>query len=347
MNPFFGKLKMSERIAVKIPEAVIEGVRTATNIILLTHVHPDGDALGSSLGLADILGGLDKNVCVYLEEPVSHLYSFLPGTERITTDIGKVLDFATAAGSDLITIALDSGDDRRLGHHMDELLRLTPFLVIDHHKSHKEYGEYRWVEPGMSSTGEMIYELALVLGAEISYSAAVNLYVAICTDTGSFRYESTQPRTHQIVADLIARGVRPEQAAKCLYDNVSLPRMRLLQMVLGTLKVYDDGQLAFVHVTREMIRKSRATVHDIEGFVDYPRSLGTVKVATFIKESDDDLISVSLRAKGEVDVAEVANTFEGGGHRNAAGFRMRGKTMEEVQVLVLQELRGRLNNGMA
>lgn len=335
---------MSEKTAAKIPEAVVKGIRSAEYIILLTHVHPDGDALGSSLGLADILDGLGKKVCVFLEEPVSHLYTFLPGVDRVVTRFEQVRDFAAAAGGKLITVALDSGDDRRLGRYMEDLLKLSPFLVIDHHKSHKEFGEHRWVDPSMSSTGEMIYELAQVLNAKVSYAAAVNLYVAICTDTGSFRYESTRSRTHCIAAKLIAKGVRPHEAARCLYDNVSLPRMKLLQMVLGTLKVYEDGQLAFVHVTREMIEKSGASAQDIEGFVDYPRSLGAVKVAAFIKESGDGKIAVSLRAKGECDVAEVASIFNGGGHRNAAGFHIQNKTMDDVHSLVLQKLCDRLRS---
>lgn len=327
---------------MKIPDDVLTGIGAASSVVLMTHVHPDGDALGSTLGLADILESMGKKVLVYLDEPISQLYAFLPGGERVVTDIRAVGEFAGKAAKPLIAVALDSGDDRRLGANLEELLKISPFLVIDHHKSHKDYGEYRWVAPGLSSTGEMIYELALQLGASISLPAAINLYVAICTDTGSFRYESTTPRTHQIVAELIERGVRPEQAAHCLYDNLSLGRMLLLQQVLSTLMVYDEGQLAFVHVTREMIEKSGASPYDIEGFVDYPRSLGSVKVATFIKESDNGTISVSLRAKGELDVAEVANYFNGGGHRNAAGFRFTDRTMDEVHQLVLAELRNRL-----
>lgn len=334
---------MSDKSVVKIPEDILSTIQGAGSVILLTHVHPDGDALGSSLGFAEILEAMGKRVLVFFEEPISRLYHFLPGRRRASYDIDEVKDFIAADTEGVVAVALDSGDDRRLGRHLDEFLVISPFLVIDHHKSHREYGELRWVEPDMSSTGEMIYELAMALGAPISLDAAINLYVAICTDTGSFRYEATSPRTHRIIAELIERGVRPEKAAQCLYDNLSLARMRLLQMVLGTLKVYEDGQLAFVHVTREMIRESGASVHDIEGFVDYPRSLGTVKVATFIKEAEDGLISVSLRAKGELDVAEVANALHGGGHRNAAGFRVRGKTMDDIHAMVLKELRLRLS----
>lgn len=338
---------MSEKTAVKIPENVVETIRSSERVVLLTHVHPDGDALGSTLGFADILDGMGKEVLVFLEEPVSHLYGFLPGKDRVVTDIAEVIEFANRSGGKLIAVALDSGDDRRLGRYMEELLNISPFLVIDHHKSHKDYGEYRWVAPGLSSTGEMIFELAQELAADISYDAAVNLYVAICTDTGSFRYEATSSRTHHIVADLIELGVRPEKAARCLYDNVSLARMRLLQLVLGTLKVYDEGRLAIVHVTKDMIEQSGASLHDIEGFVDFPRSLGSVKVAAFIKEADNNLISVSLRAKGELDVAEVANTLQGGGHRDAAGFRVKGSSMDEVHSLVLGELRNRLKDNIS
>lgn len=333
---------MSEKSATKIPEKIIEQIRNSESITLLTHIHPDGDALGSTLAFADILEGIGKRVMVFLEEPVSELFAFLPQTRRAVTDIDEVITWAEAAGDDHVTIALDSGDDRRLGVHMTELLKLKPFLVIDHHKSHKEYGEFRWVEPDASSTGEMIYRFASELGAEISYEAAVNLYVAICTDTGSFRYESTKPSTFRIAADLVEAGVKPHEISQKLYDNVSLPRIKLLQQVLSTLNVYDEGQLAFVHVTQEMLEASGASHHDVEGFVNYPRSLGTAKVAVFIKEGTEDRVSVSLRAKGECDVAEVAAFFGGGGHRNAAGFRFQDKSVDEVHALVLQKLRLRL-----
>ncbi|WP_136797863.1 MULTISPECIES: DHH family phosphoesterase [Desulfosediminicola] len=335
---------MSEKTAAKIPEKITEAIRQAESITLLTHIHPDGDALGSILSFADILEAMGKRVMVFLEEPVSELFSFLPGTERANNDIDTVITEARAAGDGHITVALDSGDDRRLGVHMEDLLKLRPFLVIDHHKSHKDYGEFRWVEPGASSTGEMIYELALALDAEISYEAAVNLYVAICTDTGSFRYESTKPRTFRVVAELLERGVKPHEISQNLYDNVSLPRIKLLQQVLSTLAVYDGGQLAFVHVTQEMLEKSGATSHDVEGFINYPRSLGTAKVAVFVKEGTEGTVSVSLRAKGECDVADVAADFGGGGHRNAAGFRFQDKTVDEVHSLVLQKLRLRLKD---
>lgn len=322
----------------KIPESIVSGIKNAKNIVLVTHVHPDGDALGATLGLRDVLETMGKRVLVFLEEPVSSLFTFLPGSARVHTSLVELRQFVEESQADLITVALDSGDDNRLGKHKDELLCLSPFMVIDHHKSHKDYGEYRWVEAGLSSTGEMVYELIRALGAELSHDAAVNIYVAICTDTGSFRYESTKPRTLQIASDLVAIGVQPEAIATQLYDNFSLQRLKLMELVLGTLQTYVDDQLAFIHVTSEMLACSGAELHEVEGFIDYPRSLKSVKVAAFLKEGRNGQVSVSLRAKGECDVAEIAKIFDGGGHRNAAGFRFQDLTVEAVRAKVLQAL---------
>lgn len=319
----------------RIPEAITRIIHETDYFVLLTHVHPDGDALGSLLGLADILDCMGKKVFCFLEEPVTQLYTFLPDFERIQTDRKALQDFVRQDGGKAIAIALDCGDDNRLGKFKEELLAITPFLVIDHHKSHKEYGEYRWVEPARSSTGEMVYELAMTLGVEISPKCAYDLYVAICTDTGSFRYDSTHARTLQIAGELVGRGVKPADIASQIYDNFSISRLKLLELVLATMQLYASNQIACIHVSQEMLRQSGAELQDVEGFIEYPRSLSTAKVAVFIKEGLNGQISVSLRAKGGCDVAEIAKVFHGGGHRNAAGFRFTGKSLDEVRADVI------------
>ncbi|MGB5233525.1 MAG: bifunctional oligoribonuclease/PAP phosphatase NrnA [Desulfoprunum sp.] len=321
-----------------IPETITKCISDNQRFVLLTHIHPDGDALGSMFGLADILEGMGKEVFCFVEEPVSQLYAFLPGAGRASCDLDALHEFVRQAHDKAMMIALDSGDDNRLGKYKDELLAITPLVVIDHHKSHKEYGECRWVEPTRSSTGEMVYELAMALGVEISYSCAFHLYVAICTDTGSFRFDSTHPRTFQIAARLLEAGVNPAEISCKIYDNYSVARLSLLQLVLATLTLYAADQVACIHVTPDMFAASGAAVQDIEGFIDYPRSLQTVKVAVFIKEIQPGQIAVSLRAKGGCDVAEIAKVFNGGGHRNAAGFRFSGKDLAEVRSQVLRVL---------
>lgn len=327
-------MKMKE-----IPEDIVRIIGDSRSFVVLTHIHPDGDAMGSQLAFADILESLGKKVFRFLEEPVSSLYQFMPGWEKIHTEIADLRSFLKGANGPIAAFSLDCGDCDRLGEHQEELLDVRPFVAIDHHKAHRHYGDFRWIDPHCSSTGEMIYELARELGTRISGECAFNLYVAISTDTGSFRYESTTPRTHRIIADLIECGVRPEVVSGHIHDNFTIQRLKLMELVLATLKLYDSGQFAFIRVTNDMFDRSGASFQDVEGFIDYPRSLRSVKVAAFIKENKNCQVSVSLRSKGELDVAEIAQTFGGGGHRNAAGFRFSGKDVDQIQNEVLEVLR--------
>ncbi len=327
----------------KIPKDLSRTINDFSTFIVLTHIHPDGDALGSLLGFTDILQSMNKQVFCYVQEPISSIYEFLPDWEKIHTDVEELRAFIRDTKEPIAAISLDCGDCERLGDNQEELLQIHPFVAIDHHKAHKKYGDYRWIDPNCSSTGEMVYELAQSLGASISKSCAYNLYVAISTDTGSFRYESTTARTHRIVAELVEHGVRPEIVAGHLHDNFTLQRLKLMELVLSTLKLYEAGKLAFIRVTNDMFDKSGASFQDVEGFIDYPRSLQSVKVAAFLKEREKNQISVSLRSKGDCDVAEIAQTFGGGGHRNAAGFRFSGKDVEEVHQEVLEALRRAVN----
>jgi len=321
-----------------IPDRIRQTIGQVNHVILVTHMNPDGDALGSLFGFAEMLRSLDKKVLCYLEEPVSHIWDFLPGCNQAVIDINEVKQFAGSAGGDVAIISLDCGSAERLGRHKDQLLAIEPFLVIDHHRGHERYGTDLWLEPDRSSTGEMIYLLGKELGASVSADCAENLYVAICTDTGSFRYDSTSSTTMRIAADLLDRGVNPAEAAANIYDNYSLARLRLMEQVLSTLELYQSEQLAFIHVTREMVDSTGAVEGDTEGFINYPRSLQSVKVAVFLKEAKDGVVGVSMRAKGECDVAAIAALFGGGGHRNAAGCRFFDSTLEQVREQMLSKL---------
>jgi len=322
---------MSESRQRKIPEQLLLDIQGASHVALFTHSHPDGDALGSILGVAALLENLGKKVFCILEEPVSHLYEFLQDIDKISTSLEDYDDFMSGAGKNAVSIALDCGDEDRLGCLKNKALGATPFWVIDHHQSHRDFGTGRWVDAACSSTGEMVYELGIVLGAELTYGAAFNLYVAICTDTGSFRYECTGKRTMEIAGELIGHGVKPNVVGSYIYDNYSKERLKLMELVLGSISLHDDDQIAFMSVTRKMINKSGATLQDVEGFIDLPRSLISVKVAVLLKESQNGMTSVSMRAKGECDVAAIAKQFGGGGHKNAAGFRCQDKSIKQVR----------------
>jgi phosphoesterase RecJ-like protein len=226
-----------------------------------------------------------------------------------------------------------------MGRLKEELLTVHPFLVVDHHAGHKEFGDLRWVAAGLSSTGEMVFELAADLGYEIPYQAAYCLYAAIVSDTGSFKYASTTAETFRIAGELLKKGVKPESVAGKLFDNFSVNRLHLMRLVLDTLELHANARVAIIWASREMFDKTATAQADAESFINYPRSVQTVKVAAFIKETEKGTIAVSMRSKGTgYDVAQVAASFGGGGHRNAAGFKLPDTTIDKVQELLLEKV---------
>ncbi len=321
----------------QVPDQITEILRRADNIIIVCHVFPDGDALGSQLALGEILESLGRQVYYYCEEFVSTMYEFMPGSEKLKSELPDIAQFDTA-------VAVDCGDRFRLGHEVDTLLQIQPFIVIDHHAGHRDFGDVNWVEQDRSSTAEMVFDLALALEADISYDAAFCLYTAIVSDSGSFRYESTSAYTFHVASNLLDRGVIPSEVAGKLFDNYSVNRLRLLEKVLGSLELHADAQVAVITATNEMFEASGAKREDTEEFINLPRALRSVKVAVFFKETLEGYIKVSLRAKGECDVSRVAAKYGGGGHRNAAGYSVTDQTIAEILDELLQELKGRLES---
>ncbi|MEN8141147.1 MAG: bifunctional oligoribonuclease/PAP phosphatase NrnA [Thermodesulfobacteriota bacterium] len=311
---------------------LVAALSAARRILVATHVFPDGDALGSQLAVGLALESLGKEVLLYSADGAPHLLDFLPATEKLATSLPGPDD-----NYDCVLV-LDCGDSSRLGEAEEAILALAPVLAIDHHNNHKFFTELAWVDDKRSSTGEMVYDLCRLLGVELSYEMAYCLYTAILTDTGSFKYESTSAHTLRVAADLLDLGVRPDEVCGHIFDNYSSNRLRLLQEVLATLTLHGRETIAFIRVTQAALARTGAKTGDTEMFIDFPRSLSSVKVAVFLKEVDNDLVGVSMRAKGEVDVAAVARSFGGGGHVNAAGFKRPDVSLDRLQEEILQQL---------
>ena len=312
-------------------EQIVQAIQAADRILVVTHIHPDGDALGSQLAMGEILTALGKQTYLYTESEISHLYAFLPGCEKLQTELPDLDQFDCV-------LALDCGDCFRLGLKREEFLSVDAVVVIDHHAGHKEFGHLRWVDQHRGSTGEMVYDLACALGVDLTYEAAYCLYTAIVSDTGSFRYSSTTADTFRVAGELLGKGVKPSDVAGKLFDNFSVNRLRLMKDVLETLTLYSDERIATISVTQAMLAETVTEPADTETFINYPRSLRTVKVAAFIKEAPEGMISVSLRSKSNYDVAQVAAKFGGGGHRNAAGCKWPDSSIEAVRDELLPEL---------
>jgi phosphoesterase RecJ-like protein len=327
-------------------DQIIQAIRAKDNIVLATHIRPDGDAVGSLLGLAAILEKMGKRVIRYLEEPAPALYDFLPHRELVETDLARVLEFAEECGSDIMCITLDCGDFDRLGSSGPDLKRIHPFLVIDHHQGNDGFGDLDWIESHRSSTGEMICDLAVAMDTDISQEAADCLYTAIVTDTGSFQYDSTTKHTFAVAGNLVASGAKPAVISQGLHDSSTFDRLRLTQKVLSTMQSFSGDQIGIIRVTQEMLVRTGTTLEDCEGLINFPRSVKKVRVAVFLKESSGECpsVSVSLRAKGDCDVAKIASQFGGGGHRNAAGFRMSGGlSLDQVRDKLLPALENELS----
>jgi len=300
------------------------------SFLITSHINPDGDAIGSQFALKSLLEQKKKKVTVINAEPVPSAYSFL-GKWLCPGELKQKPDFEVA-------IILDSSNLLRLPEAVLSLL-LDKFLVnIDHHISNEKFGRLNWVDPEASAVGEMIYHLYGKMDCKISRDGALALYVAILTDTGLFRYANTDSSTHDIVSHLIKLGINPQEVAEKIYEVNSLASIKLLALALSTMKVDDTGRIGWLYVRNDMLEKTGTSLQDTEDFVNYVRSLHGLKVAIFFSETKNkDEIKVSFRSKNKTDVNAIAKNFQGGGHPQASGCRIKGK-LDEVIPLVITEV---------
>lgn len=291
-------------------------MRGATKVLVVSHKSPDGDSIGTQLALGRLLEPHAEQVTLLGSGPVPPRYAWLPGSERI-----RVVDSCDEQFP--LVVALECSNLQRTGIGG---IRGEVVINIDHHQQNDHYGQLNWVDPGFSSVGEMIYHVARQLtgGRPLPPEAALNLYTAILTDTGSFRYSNTSPSALAICGELVAQGVKPAEAAANIYENHSVARLRLMGRVLSTLAIDPGGRIGWVAVSQADLRETGAAPEDVEGLVSLPRSIGQLDVAALFREQEDGSFRVSLRSKRLVDVARVAAGFGGGGHVRAAGLSVPG-----------------------
>jgi phosphoesterase RecJ-like protein len=291
---------------------------------------PEGDAIGTSLALYYVLKYLGKKACVYNESGVPRILHFLPGSSEIVKEITSVNEF------DCIFV-VDCGDLGRIGNLKNKLEKLK-IVNIDHHATNEYFGDLNFVDKNASATGEVLFDLLKELKIPINYEIAVNLYTAIVVDTGSFRYASTRPKSFQIAAELLQVGVDPWFVSMNIYENYPYERMKLLGEVLSTLTLHLEGKVAFMLVTKDMLKKYGASIDITEGFVNFGRAIEGVELSIIFKETNCNSFKLSMRSKGNIDVSLIAKSLGGGGHKNAAGCKING-TYEEAKKRVLEVLK--------
>ena len=295
--------------------AIIQSSRT---FLVTSHVRLDGDALGSELALSHMLRRLGKEVVVCNQDETPAIYRFLPGTDAIVHALNPGDRFDAA-------FILDCSDLDRVGDHAAAIGSVTQTIVnIDHHISNDRFAEYSLVDHGASSTGEIICRLLEPLEVPLTGDIATNLYTAIMTDTGSFRYSNTSSATLRLAARLVDGGADVRDIAERVYESRPLAQIRLMGMALDTLELHEAGTIGSVTVTQEMLHRAGALPEHTEGIVDLVRSVNGTEIALFYCEMADNDFKVSFRSKGDADVARVAGAFGGGGHVNAAACRIEG-----------------------
>ncbi len=297
---------------------VVKALKKYNNFLITSHINPEGDSIGSQLAFAYLLKALGKKTCIVNAHKPGHRYSFLPKVSSILTKIKKDKKY------DAICF-LDCGDIRRIGRIYEEIDLSKPTINIDHHLSNTGFGDINLVLPRASSTGEILYRLFKKAKVKINKDAAVCLYTAILTDTGSFSYSNTTSFTHKLVSCLIDIGIDVEKIYKKVYEEVSQSTMQLLGKALSTLKLSENGAIAWIKITKKMLKESKASLEDEENFVNFPRSIKGVRVAMLFTEIANNKTKVSLRSNDIIDTNEIASHFVGGGHKKASGCLIKGK----------------------
>lgn len=293
---------------------VVELIENKHSFGITTHVRPDGDGIGSSLGLCWLLRSLGKEAEVIVSDGIPVSYRDLPGASEIV----KVSE--VNGKYDAVFVIECSDIERPNIRNLENQLVVN----IDHHASCEHFGTINWIDTTASAVGEMIYNLCKAVGGRVSREIAECLYMALVTDTGSFHFSNTTDRTLKVASELVKVGVKPAQISEAVYNSYPWSRIELMSQVLATVKRDESGRIAWMRQTLEMRETSGMTDGDNNGFVNIPLAAKEVVASVYMREVESNKYRVSLRSKGNINVARVAEKFGGGGHKNAAGCRVEG-----------------------
>jgi len=309
-------------------DEILNQIGRRNTFLLTSHARPDGDAVGSTLACAQILRSMGKQASVVLSDGVPVIYRRLPFSDSVlqSTDQAPEADAAIILECDGLARTRLAGLE---GHYL---------INIDHHATARPFADINWIDTSACATAEMIFRLARHAGVKISPEVATCLYTAVLTDTGSFSFPGTTARTFELALELVKCGADPVHIAHNVYFSAPLSKMRLLGNALTSL--HREGKVVWMHITQEMMEGCDATEEDCEGLVNYALAIGGIEVALFFRELPGGNFRVSLRSKGNVNVAAIAEFFGGGGHECASGCGVNGPLSNALE-LMLGQLRVR------
>jgi bifunctional oligoribonuclease and PAP phosphatase NrnA len=311
----------------KIIDRIIEAIRDSRTFCVVGHVRPDGDCVGSQLGITLALRNQGKDVVCWNENRIPQKYEFL--------DREHVIHQPKAGQEFDCVIATDAASFERLGSVASCVARRKLLINIDHHESNTRYGDLNWVSAREPSTGELIFRLLKIAKWPITKPIADCLFTAISTDTGSFQYASTRPGTYHVAGELVRRGADLARICDEVYQSYPLSRARLLRHVYSNFRLTHQNQIAYFWLKQADYARTGADSCDSEGLIDHIRAIEPVVVACVFEEISPDLTRISLRSKsGKINVNEIAAQFGGGGHPAAAGARLAGSPLSTQRKVV-------------
>jgi len=311
-------------------ELTAQWLREKDDILLTTHVNPDGDGLGAQSALYLALKSMGKRVRVVNHDPLPRSYTWLPYKDAV--------EVSDNIPPHQVCVVLDAGDFGRIrdGVKRDEFKLL---INIDHHFSNKMYGDLNWIEPEASATGEMVYRLIKSLGVKVDRDIAESVYTSVVTDTGSFKYSNTTAQVHRLAAELIDAGAQVSAICNRIFASVTQPALELLRLALAGLHTRDGGKVGVMTLSQTDFAKSGALDEDTDNLVDFVRKVDGVQVAVFLKERPDGKLKLSLRSRNGLDVSAIAAKFGGGGHKYASGALLSGLLPEAADRVVAEAVK--------
>lgn len=310
-------------------QLIKEKIVQEEKFVLISHVNPDGDSIGSMAAMGHLLAVLKKDFVIIVKDKTPAKYRFLLD--------GLPLAESLYGFRDAVCIAVDSSDLSRLGGFADQIDKM-PIINIDHHVSNTRFGIFNLVVPEAAATGEIIYDLFQLFSISIDSKIAECLYVAISTDTGNYKFSNTSHKSFSITASLLQTGFDLRGITTKIFDEISLPAFCLLKEGLQTLELSKDKKIAWIVIDNETLNNCSATSEDLDGLINYTINMKNVEVGLLFHVKKTGEIKVGFRSTKNVNVSIIAQSFGGGGHKNAAGCTFKNIPLEQVKTKVLKQI---------
>ena len=313
-----------------------------SDIVIMTHTNMDGDAIGSASALCHALRYLGKRCVILLEDDIPRYLKFMH--DHTSCEEGGLPFFVYEMPYvPQLAVAVDCGDENRIEKRLDVYRSCAATICVDHHRQQGGFADYSVVEPEASATGILVYQLINELGVPVDKEIAEDLFVAIMTDTGCFRYSNTTAECHLVAAQLYKSGIEFDKLGTLIYDTLPLSQVKLESLIVQWMEIFAGGKAVISHITQEKLKELGATYDMTGSCIDVLRKIDSVEVCAFLKEHEDGSIKLSLRSKGSASVLNVARSLGGGGHEKAAGGTLKVTMDEAVRLVkdaVIRELEG-------